>query len=58
MTVRFSRRAFVGAATATAATATLAAPIVLRAAEPLKLRCSLDTAPSHPRNVAIVDYER
>ncbi len=39
-----------------AATATFAAPAVLRAAEPLKLRCSLDTAPSHPRNVAIVDY--
>ena len=56
MTLRFSRRAFVGAVTATAATATLAAPAVLRAAEPLKLRCSLDTAPSHPRNVAIVDF--
>ena len=41
MTVRFTRRAFVGAAAAT----TLAAPTVLRAAEPLKIRCSLDTAP-------------
>jgi TRAP-type C4-dicarboxylate transport system substrate-binding protein len=51
MHCRLSRRAFVGAATAT-----LAAPAALRAAEPLKLRCSLDTAPSHPRNVAIVDY--
>ncbi|MFI4999913.1 MAG: TRAP transporter substrate-binding protein DctP [Reyranellales bacterium] len=39
-----------------AAAAILAAPSVLRAAEPLKLRCSLDTAPSHPRNVAILDY--
>ncbi|HTR83047.1 MAG TPA: TRAP transporter substrate-binding protein DctP [Reyranella sp.] len=48
---RLSRRAFVGAATAT-----LAAPSVLRAAEPLKFRWSLDTAPSHPRNVAVVDY--
>jgi TRAP-type transport system periplasmic protein len=39
-----------------AAGAALATPAVLRAAEPLKLRCSLDTAPSHPRNVALVDY--
>ncbi|MBV8393336.1 MAG: TRAP transporter substrate-binding protein, partial [Alphaproteobacteria bacterium] len=51
MSLRFSRRAFVGAAAAT-----LASPAVLRAAEPIKLRCSLDTAPSHPRNVAMVDY--
>jgi len=51
MISRLSRRAFVGAATAT-----LAAPAVLRAAEPLKFRWSLDTAPSHPRNVAVVDY--
>ena len=52
MTVRFTRRAFVGAAAAT----TLAGPSVLRAAEPLKFRWSLDTAPSHPRNQAVVDY--
>jgi len=51
MQARIGRRTFVGVAAAT-----LAAPAVLRAAEPLKLRCSLDTAPSHPRNVAIVDY--
>jgi C4-dicarboxylate-binding protein DctP len=51
MSPRLTRRALFGAATVT-----LAAPSVLRAAEPLKLRCSLDTAPSHPRNVAIVDY--
>jgi C4-dicarboxylate-binding protein DctP len=51
MQSRLNRRTFVGVAAAT-----LAAPAVLRAAEPLKLRCSLDTAPSHPRNVAIVDY--
>jgi C4-dicarboxylate-binding protein DctP len=51
MHARIGRRTFVGVAAAT-----LAAPAVLRAAEPLKLRCSLDTAPSHPRNVAIVDY--
>ncbi|HUA50811.1 MAG TPA: TRAP transporter substrate-binding protein DctP [Candidatus Sulfotelmatobacter sp.] len=51
MTLRVHRRDFLyGAAAA------LAAPAVLRAAEPLKLRCSLDTAPSHPRNVAMVDY--
>jgi len=51
MTLRIHRRAFIGGAAAS-----LAAPAVLRAAEPLKLRCSLDTAPSHPRNVAMVDY--
>ena len=27
-----------------------------RADQPLKIRCSLDTAPSHVRNVSIVDY--
>lgn len=27
-----------------------------RADEPLKLRCSLDTAPSHVRNISVVDY--
>jgi C4-dicarboxylate-binding protein DctP len=48
---RLLRRAFL----ATSA-ATLAAPSVLRAAEPIKIRCSLDTAPSHPRNVAMLDY--
>jgi len=56
MTTRLSRRAFSGAAVAMPAVAMFAAPAVLRAAEPLKLRCSLDTAPSHPRNVAMVDY--
>jgi C4-dicarboxylate-binding protein DctP len=37
----------------------LAAPYLSRAAfadDAIKLRCSLDTAPSHPRNRAIVDY--
>ncbi len=47
---RLSRRAFI------AGSAVLAAPAVLRAAEPLKIRCSLDTAASHPRNVAFLDY--
>src|SRR5579862_312395 len=53
MAVVLSRRAF-GAAAAV----TLATPFIRRAeaAEPLQLRCSLDTAPSHPRNVAFRDY--
>lgn len=37
----------------------LAAPVILRAARaeaPLRLRCSLDTAPSHPRNRGVADY--
>ena len=51
MSQRLSRRLFVGAATAT-----LVSPAILRAVEPIKIRCSLDTAPSHPRNQAIVDY--
>jgi TRAP-type C4-dicarboxylate transport system substrate-binding protein len=51
MTLRLTRRAFAGAATAV-----LASPSVLRAAEPIKFRCSLDTAPSHPRNVAMLDF--
>ncbi len=51
MTNRLTRRGFAGAA--------LTAPFILRtarAAEPLLLRCSLDTAPSHVRNVSIADY--
>jgi TRAP-type C4-dicarboxylate transport system substrate-binding protein len=52
MVQRFTRRALFGAATA----GTLVSPAILRAAEPIKLRCSLDTAPSHPRNTAMVDY--
>jgi C4-dicarboxylate-binding protein DctP len=51
MHLPLSRRALLGATAAT-----LAAPAVLRAAEPLKIRCSLDTAASHPRNTAFVDY--
>jgi len=34
----------------------LAAPAILRGAEPVRLRCSLDTAPSHGRNKAMADY--
>jgi TRAP-type C4-dicarboxylate transport system substrate-binding protein len=52
---RLTRRRLFGA-TATASALGLAAPAVLRAAEPIKIRCSLDTAPSHPRNVALIDY--
>ncbi len=38
--------------------AVLAMPAVLRARadEPLRLRCSLDTAPSHVRNISVSDY--
>src|SRR3984885_2676920 len=49
-----NRRAFV-----TVAASVIAAPYVSRQAfadDAIKLRCSLDTAPSHPRNQAIVDY--
>src|ERR1700744_2016768 len=54
MTHRLSRRDF-----ALASVATLAAPALIRSAradEPMRLRCSLDTAPSHLRNVSIKDY--
>jgi C4-dicarboxylate-binding protein DctP len=54
MTQRISRRAL-GLAAASAA---LAAPFVrARAADaPFRLRCSLDTAPSHGRNVSVADF--
>ncbi|HET6184739.1 MAG TPA: TRAP transporter substrate-binding protein DctP [Acetobacteraceae bacterium] len=42
-----------------AALGALAAPAILktaRADDVLKIRCSLDTAPSHPRNQGVVDY--
>ena len=53
MTNALTRRTF-GAA----ASAVLAAPFISRAeaAAPLVLRCSLDTEPSHPRNVAFRDF--
>ena len=51
MSQRFSRRVFVGAAAAT-----LVSPAILRAADPIKFRVSLDTAPSHPRNQAWIDF--
>src|SRR6516162_7105542 len=54
MRTKWDRRAFVGGAAVV-----LAAPYLSRrvlAEDAIKLRCSLDTAPSHPRNRAIVDY--
>jgi len=45
--LKITRRTVLGA---------LAAPAIVRAAEPVRLRCSLDTAPAHGRNVAIADY--
>jgi TRAP-type C4-dicarboxylate transport system substrate-binding protein len=45
----------------TSAAATLATPALLgrtAAAEPLLLRCSLETAPSHARNAVVRDYLR
>lgn len=54
MTRAYHRRAF-GGLLASA----LASPALMRNAwadGALKLRCSLDTAPSHPRNQAIVDF--
>ena len=54
MASRWDRRAFMGCAAGA-----LATPYLLGKAsadDAIKLRCSLDTAPSHPRNQAIVDY--
>ena len=49
-----SRRAFGIAATATAVSGF--GIIKARGDEPIRLRCSLDTAPSHLRNVGIIDF--
>jgi TRAP-type C4-dicarboxylate transport system substrate-binding protein len=53
MPIAITRRALGGAAAIA-----LAAPFVRRAAAaaPIELRCSLDTAPSHPRNVAFREF--
>jgi TRAP-type C4-dicarboxylate transport system substrate-binding protein len=54
MQQRISRRAFTGAAVAA-----VTGFGILRHARgdaPIELRCSLDTAPSHPRNVAFRDF--
>jgi TRAP-type C4-dicarboxylate transport system substrate-binding protein len=50
MSHRITRRSF-----AAGALGALAMPAV-HAAEPIRLRASLDTAPSHGRNIAIADY--
>jgi C4-dicarboxylate-binding protein DctP len=50
-----SRRDLGRAALAAGATS-FAIPRRARGDEPLKIRCSLDTAPSHVRNISIVDY--
>jgi C4-dicarboxylate-binding protein DctP len=57
MSNTITRRAF-GASTAAVLAGPLAAPFIRRAdaAAPIELRCSLDTAPSHPRNVAVRDF--
>ena len=52
--VKWNRRAVLGGAVGA-----IAVPYLSKrgfADEPIKLRCSLDTAPSHPRNQAISDY--
>ena len=53
MSLTLTRRGF-----SAAATAALATPFIANAeaAAPLLLRCSLDTEPSHPRNVAFRDF--
>ena len=52
MTYRLTRRSL-----AAGALGALAMPALrVRAAEPMRLRASLDTAPSHGRNIAIADY--
>ena len=58
MGTTFTRRGFAGRSLTLAAGVALAAPFVRRAgaADPIRLRCSLDTAPSHVRNVSCADY--
>src|ERR1700760_1814110 len=54
MQLGLSRRAFGLSAVATAGTFAILRHA--RGEDALKIRCSLDTAPSHVRNVSIVDY--
>ena len=54
MALESSRRAFVKGAAGILATPYLSRKVF--AQDAIKLRCSLDTAPSHPRNQAITDY--
>ena len=59
MTFGLSLRGFGRAAAATvigAGVTNLAIPHRASGEEPLMLRCSLDTAPSHVRNMSVVDY--
>ena len=55
MTLGITRRATL-AAVAGASVTNFSVLRHARGEEPLKLRCSLDTAPSHVRNVSLVDY--
>jgi TRAP-type transport system periplasmic protein len=57
MSAPLTRRRLGAAATAALA-APLAAPFIrnAEAAAPLLLRCSVDTAPSHPRNISLRDF--
>ncbi|MBV9973784.1 MAG: TRAP transporter substrate-binding protein DctP [Hyphomicrobiales bacterium] len=55
MTDKLSRRSLVAGAAATSVFAVFRRA-ARAAGEPLRLRCSLDTAPSHGRNVSITDY--
>ena len=54
MNSKLSRRSFVAGGTALSLFAIHRR--AARAGEPLRLRCSLDTAPSHVRNVSMTDY--
>src|SRR6476620_9696111 len=51
-----SRRTFVASAMAVVAAPFLGKGAAAAADAPLTLRCSLETAPSHTRNVVIKDY--
>lgn len=56
MTYRLSRRVFAAGGAASLLAAAAAAAGRGHADERFKLRCSLDTAPTHGRNVCIADY--
>jgi C4-dicarboxylate-binding protein DctP len=56
MALRLTRRVFSGTLASSIGATLLAAPAIVRAVEPLKIRCSLDTAAGHLRNVSMVDY--
>lgn len=56
MTKPLTRRRFSALTAAGLAATGLAKPFVARAADPFRLRCSLDTAPTHTRNLSMGDY--